>query len=145
VKRYIAAAAGLAVLAGLLIAWQVTGFGLGHWLQVHLGIANEPGPYYGFWSGFGSDIAEVGILTTLAAAIGGWYHKHNCHTEGCWRLGLHPMAGGQYVVCRTHHNQIEGYSSRKLPLSHIARHHREHLARLESCSCTPQDQDGDGS
>jgi hypothetical protein len=22
----------------------------GHWLQVHTGTVNEPGPYYGFWS-----------------------------------------------------------------------------------------------
>jgi hypothetical protein len=29
---------------------------VGYWLQVHTGTINEAGPYYGFWSGFGSDL-----------------------------------------------------------------------------------------
>ena len=54
--------AGLAVaaVAGLIIWLQHAGL-FGHWLQVHTGTVNEPGPYYGFWSGFGSDIAEFSI------------------------------------------------------------------------------------
>src|SRR5690348_18359155 len=41
----------------------------GHWLQVHTGTVNEPGPYYGFWSGFGSDLEEFGILGAIGAGI----------------------------------------------------------------------------
>jgi len=54
-----------------------------HWLAVHTGTINEGGPYYGFWSGFGSDIGEVAII-------------------GCWRLGRHQTGAGHHV-CRGHH------------------------------------------
>jgi hypothetical protein len=40
-----------------------------HWLAVHTGTVNEPGPYYGFWSGFGSDIAEFGIIGTNGTGV----------------------------------------------------------------------------
>jgi hypothetical protein len=36
---------------------------------VHTGTINESGPYYGFWSGFGSDIEEFGILGAIGAGI----------------------------------------------------------------------------
>ena len=51
----------VAVVAGLVI-WLQHARLVGHWLQVRTGVVNEPGPYYGFWSGFGSDIEEFGIL-----------------------------------------------------------------------------------
>ena len=56
------------VIAGLVCAAVAAGHlaparaAFGHWLQVHTGTVNEPGPYYGFWSGFGSDLGEFGIL-----------------------------------------------------------------------------------
>ena len=56
---------------------------------------NEGGPYYGFWSGFGSDIGEV----TLIAGIGAVVHHHNCHNRGCWRLGKHTTGDG-YKLCK---------------------------------------------
>ena len=42
---------------------------VGYWLQMHTGTINESGPYYGFWSGFGSDIEEFGILGAIGAGI----------------------------------------------------------------------------
>ncbi len=54
-RRVLAVSA--AFLTAAVIAWQVTGFGLGHWLQVHLGIVNESGPYYGCVSWVGIDSA----------------------------------------------------------------------------------------
>lgn len=75
-----------------------------HWLAIHTGSENEPGVYYGFWSGFGSDIQEFAII---AAAIG-LYRKHNCHVKGCWRVAKHPIEGSPYVVCRKHHPSIDG-------------------------------------
>ena len=59
----------------------------GHWLQVHTGTVNEPGPYYGFWSGFGSDLEEFGILGAIGAGIYQLVKKYNCHEPGCWRVG----------------------------------------------------------
>jgi hypothetical protein len=50
-----------AAIAGEVILLQHARF-FGHWLEVHTGTVNEPGPYYGFWSGFGSDLEEFGIL-----------------------------------------------------------------------------------
>ena len=38
---------------------------LWYWIEVHTGTVNESGPYYGFWSGFGSDIAEVALIGGL--------------------------------------------------------------------------------
>ena len=40
-----------------------------YWLQVHTGAINESGLYYGFWSGFGSDIEEFSILGATGAGI----------------------------------------------------------------------------
>ena len=68
-----------------------------HWLAVHTGTINESGPYYGFWSGFGSDIGEVTIIAGLIAV----YKKHNCEVHRCWRLGRHQTAAG-HMVCRRH-------------------------------------------
>lgn len=68
-----------------------------HWLAVHTGSINEAGPYYGFWSGFGSDLGEV----TLIGAVLGTYYKHNCHHPRCWRVGRHVVDGTPW--CNKHH------------------------------------------
>jgi len=69
------------------------------WLSHILGLDNLSGPWYGFWSGFGSDLGEVTIL----GALGSLYWKHTCHVDRCWRLGRHPVAGTGFTVCRRHH------------------------------------------
>jgi hypothetical protein len=37
------------------VLWVLNAGPVDHWPAVHTGTVNEPGPYYGFWSGFGSD------------------------------------------------------------------------------------------
>jgi len=69
------------------------------WLAHVLGMDNLSGPYYGFWSGSGSDIGELAMVGGLVAIV----RKHNCHVDKCWRVGRHPVAGTAYVVCRKHH------------------------------------------
>lgn len=88
----------VAVLVLAAVFWR---FGLQHWLAVHTGSVNMPGspPNYDFWSGAGSDLTEV----TLLGAVAGWWHKVNCHQEGCWRIGRHLVDGTPY--CNTHHQQ----------------------------------------
>jgi hypothetical protein len=107
----------------------VTGFGLGHWLQIHLGITDETGVYYGFFSGAGSDLGEIALIGAIGTLIGGLWHKFNCHNAGCPRIGLHQLAGGMYLVCRKHHTAIIGHPRRKLTTEFLAAAHREHLIR----------------
>lgn len=123
-------AAGLGLLA---FCWAIVWwfFGLGHWLAWYTGSYNTPGIAhdYNFWSGFGSDLGEVTLLSVLLTFGAAWYHKHNCHTENCWRIGLHQIVGGTYTVCRRCHNKITGHPHRKLSIDHLAAKHREHLLR----------------
>ena len=77
--------------AAVIVIWLMHARQVGFWLQVHTGTVNEPGPYYGFWSGFGSDIEEFGILGAIGAGIYQLVKKYNCHEPGCWRVGQHPQ------------------------------------------------------
>lgn len=63
-----------------------------------LGVDDLSGRWYGFWSGFGSDIGELAIVGALAGMV----RQHNCEVHRCWRLGRHVTAAGQRV-CRRHH------------------------------------------
>src|ERR1700757_1707657 len=99
---------------------------VGYWIQVHTGTINEAGPYYGFWSGFGSDLEEFGILGAIGAGIYQLIKKYNCHSPDCWRIGRVPAADGQFMLCYRHHPDYQGVKpTREL----IERLHREHLER----------------
>ena len=75
---------------------------------------------------FGSDVKEFGILGAIGAGIYQLIKKCNCHEPGCWRIGQHPAAGGQFLLCYRHHPDYEGKRpTREL----IHRLHREHLER----------------
>jgi hypothetical protein len=118
---------GLTCAAVAAIAvWLVHARQVGYWLQLHTGTINESGPYYGFWSGFGSDLEEFGILGGIAAGIYQLVKKHNCHEPGCWRVGQYPAADGQFMLCYRHHPDYRG---RKPTHELIERLHREHLER----------------
>lgn len=69
------------------------------WFLHYTGANNESGAWYGFWSGFGSDVGEI----TLVGALVGVYRKNACHELRCWRLGHHPVQGTPYKACRRHH------------------------------------------
>ena len=99
---------------------------VGHWLQVHTGTINESGPYYGFWSGFGSDLEEFGIIGAIGAALYQLVKKYNCHEPGCWRIGQYPAAEGQFLLCYRHHPD---YMGRKPTHEIIERLHRENRER----------------
>src|SRR5215470_17296390 len=114
--------AALAVIA----LWVIHSRQVGYWLQMHTGIINEPGPYYGFWSGFGSDLEEFGILGAIGVGIYHLVKKYNCHEPGCWRVGNHPAADGQFNLCYRHHPDFQG---KKPTHELIERLHREHLER----------------
>lgn len=70
------------------------------------GSDNVSGPEYGFWSGFGGDLAFV-----AAVAAYPWmaYRRHNCQVRGCWRIGRHEFAGPDGVgrlLCHVHHPDV---------------------------------------
>jgi hypothetical protein len=116
----------LALAVGFLIfQWNVDHFHLLYWLQFHTGTINEAGPYYGFFSGFGSDLGEYVIATSV---LGGLYHavkKNNCHTHGCLRIGSYPTKDG-YKVCKPCHFEIEGTHP---TIEHLKVRHQFHLAK----------------
>lgn len=73
-----------------------------HWIEVHTGTVNESGPYYGFWSGFGSDISEIALFGGVVMGI----RKINCHVRGCPRIGHHLVKDTPYKVCHKHHPDV---------------------------------------
>jgi hypothetical protein len=126
-KRY-APLLALSFVVGFAVAWF---FGEGHWIAWYTGSYNTSGVAhnYNFWSGFGSDLGEATLLSVLVTFGAAWYHKHNCHTENCWRIGLHSIVGGAYTVCRRCHNKITGHPQKKFSIDHLAAKHREHVLR----------------
>jgi hypothetical protein len=72
-----------------------------HWLAHFFGFdAGEGnGAHYLFWSGAGSDIAELAVVGGLVTIV----RKHNCHQPRCWRVGRYPVPGTPWAVCRRHH------------------------------------------
>ena len=69
-----------------------------------LGIDDTAGPWYAFWSGFGSILERAIELVVLGAIL--LRHK-NCEIHRCWRLGRHPWVdpatGLEHRLCRGHH------------------------------------------
>ena len=57
---------------------------------------------YNFWSGIGSDLQEITLLT----GIGLLYWHHTCHVGLCFLPGRHPVEGTGFKTCRRHHPDI---------------------------------------
>ena len=104
IKRVLGAALAVTAIAFVVLYWRhgpQGDAGIQHWLALHTGTVNEPGPYYGFWSGFGSDLSEAALIGAVGGALAGLLHKHNCHERGCWRIGRHQVEGSPW--CNRHH------------------------------------------
>jgi hypothetical protein len=69
------------------------------WLAHFFGLDNLSGPFYGWWSGAGSDISELAIVGAIVAT----YRNKNCHVKRCWRLQWKKVPGTDHTVCRKHH------------------------------------------
>ena len=69
-----------------------------HQFLHYTGSNNESGPWYGFWSGFGSDLSEFALFGAVLKMV-------NCHEKGCWRLGHHVNGT---VVCHKHRRDHNG-------------------------------------
>lgn len=70
------------------------------WLEVHTGTVNESGPFYGFFSGFGSDLSEI-VLIAGAFTL---YRHHNCAVPRCPRIAhkKFEVKGTHQRTCRKH-------------------------------------------
>jgi hypothetical protein len=118
-----------ALVAAGIILWILNASPVNHWLAVHTGTVNESGPYYGFFSGFGSDLAELSILGAIGTGVYQLVKKYNCHEPGCWRVGTHPAAGGQFLLCYRHHPDFLGQRPTHDVIELL---HRQHVAQQEA-------------
>lgn len=122
-------------LAVVVVALANAADFLQHWLAVHTGVKNGgPDPYYNFWSGVGSDLGEVTLITAILTPVVIAARHHNCATRGCWRLTSHtiedPDSHVKYRRCHKHHPCIPDEHSRH----GIFRNHMsdEHLAEVDA-------------
>ena len=130
VRWRLAGLIAVTVLAVLVaIGWLLNVSVVGRWMAVHTGIDDLSGSWYGFWSGFGSDLAEIGLIGAVATGVYQIVRKYNCHEPGCWRVGTHPAADGQFLLCYRHHPDFRG---QKPTHDMIERLHREHMARADA-------------
>ena len=114
----------LLLIAGGIIVLAVFFAGVRHWVALHTGIIyGGPDKYYNFWSGFGSDLGEVTLISAVGIGVYTGVRKVNCHAKGCWRIGHHPLDGTPYVLCRHHHPHVP---SRGATHEHILEQQRRH-------------------
>jgi hypothetical protein len=117
----------LVVVVALLVVIGLNFAFLRHWSAVHTGTVNESGPYYGFWSGFGSDLGEATLVSAVFAGVYTGIRRSNCHVKGCWRIGHFPLEHTPYHLCRIHHPGVAGRSE-----AEILEHHRRRREDYES-------------
>ncbi len=121
-KRLALGSLVLLVLVALVLLIVFFAF-LRHWAAIHTGTLNESGPYYGFWSGFGSDLGEATLIVAVGVGVYTGVRKANCHTKGCWRIGHHPLEGTPYHLCRHHHPDVPTQGASH---EHILEQHRKY-------------------
>jgi hypothetical protein len=142
VNRWLSALLLALVMAvGIVALVNAAGF-LQHWIAIHSGSDFEMcggspcpvQPYYNWWSGPGSDLGEVTLITAiLTPAIIAARHR-NCATRGCWRLTDQVIEDDRshvkYRRCHRHHPCIPNEHARH----GILRHHMsdEHLAEIDA-------------
>lgn len=91
-----------------------------YWFEVHTGTVNEGGPYYGFWSGFGSVFVTPSIFAAMAMY---WWHTR-CHVKTCLKRGKHDFFdkdnNATYKLCPVHHPGVPA----EITHAHILKIHR---------------------
>lgn len=108
-----------------------------HWFAVHTGTSQETSVYYAFWSGFGSDLGEVTLISAVVASVITAYRHHNCHVAGCRRIGK-PVEGTPYLACHIHHPAHEG-NKRNVSVAQItAAHAAAHPAKTPAKKAAPK-------
>ena len=96
------------------------------WIMHATGSDNVSGPEYGFWSGFGSDLALIAAAVSFPVVQ---YRRHNCQVRGCWRIGRHEFTdpeGVKRALCWHHHPAV---SRRQLTREHLHLYAGKHPGR----------------
>lgn len=121
-RTLIIIAAVVAVLAVLPIWMPVVAapakIVFGHWIYHFLGVKGS-GPFYGFWSGSGSDLGELALLSGVVVAA----KRVNCHDKGCWNVWSHKVDGTPFRACRKHHPVLSQHE--KITAEVMAKAHKE--------------------
>jgi hypothetical protein len=81
---------------------------------------------YQFWSGIGSDLGELVLITGLGTFFWRVKKKTECHVEApknCHRFG-YPVPGTGHRACRKHHPHAAEKGS-GITAADIAAHHEE--------------------
>ncbi len=67
-------------------------------------------------------LADITLLGGAYAIL----RRHNCSVKGCLRIGRHPVAGTDHIVCRKHHPH-ESPTAEQVLAEHAAAQHRDTL------------------
>jgi hypothetical protein len=133
-----------AVIVLIVVVGIVLFFDAGqHWVALHTGtvpvVCGKSGPctvqpWYNFWSGFGSDLGEVTLITAIGTPVVVAARHRNCSTRGCYRLTnhtvTHPDTGVAYRRCHVHHPGIpDDHSNHGIFRNHMS---DEFLADLDA-------------
>ena len=114
----------IAVVLAVIVTIIVSD-GIRNWLALHTGVLNGgPDPFYNFWSGIGSDIGEVTLISAVGIGVYTGVRKVNCHSKRCWRIGHHQLEGTPYILCRHHHPGVPNGGATH---EHILNEHRKHM------------------
>jgi hypothetical protein len=98
-KRIIICGVLLAV-AGLVLWMGFYPADWSNWLGFSQYDYFRAGTNYAFASGPGPMLLTAAGMSTI---ITGLWHAHNCHQDGCWRIGRHKVNGTPW--CNFHHEQ----------------------------------------
>lgn len=99
----------------MLVPWDTVFYSVGNWFY-HALIFTWHDPWgYNFVSG------PLPNITLIAAALA-ILRRHNCHAKGCWRLGVHPVDGTSYIVCKKHHPRAGAPTAEHIRDAYVAAH-----------------------
>jgi hypothetical protein len=120
----------------LLVAAQPfqTFHAMGNWIYHAFGFGGS-GPFYGFWSGFGSDLSEppVVVASIMAIVLLPWHL--NCGDGGHWPRGCksmltHKVEGNPFRACHKHHPVLSRHPYHGITAEIMALEHKAHLDRI---------------
>lgn len=129
----------LLLAACIVLLINAAGF-LQHWIAIHSGTQYEMcgsspcpvQPYYNWWSGPGSDLGELTLITAiLTPAIVAARHR-NCMERGCWRLTSQEVVDERthvkHRLCHVHHPCIpDEHAHHGLLRNHMSREYLDEI------------------